>query len=47
MCLPLYSLRENKMQDKAKMSSGMKRLAAAAVVAPVFIAYVYYLPAFP
>jgi phosphatidate cytidylyltransferase len=35
------------MQDKAKMSSGMKRLAAAAVAAPVFIAYVYYLPAFP
>ena len=29
------------------MSSGIKRLAAAAVVMPVFIAYVYYLPAFP
>jgi len=32
---------------KIEMSSGMKRLAAAAVAAPVFIAYVYYLPALP
>ena len=29
------------------MSSGVKRLAAAVVALPVFIAYVYYLPAFP
>lgn len=35
------------MQDKAKKGSALKRVVTAAVALPVFVAYVYFLPAFP